>query len=64
MHKLLGHKLTWDSDYRYKLLLPGAKLHLDTALKRKAPRTPRLLLEIAPLFERENPLKAAMWALF
>ena len=47
MHKLLGHELTWDSDYRYKLLLRGAKLNylgcLGTAVKRKAPITPRLL---------------------
>ena len=25
MHKLLGYDLTWDSDYRYKLLLRGVK---------------------------------------
>ena len=47
MHKLLGHELTWVSDYRYKLLLRGAKLNylgcLGTAVKRKAPITPRLL---------------------
>ena len=64
MHKLLGHALTWDSDYCYKLLSRGAKHHLGTAVKRKPPITPRLLLNIAPLFDRENPLQAAMWALF
>ena len=64
MHKLLGHELTWDSDYRYKLLLRGAKRHLGTAVKCKAPITPCLLLDIAPLFDRENPLQAAMWTLF
>ena len=40
MHKLLGHELTWDSDYCYKLLLRGAKHHLGTAVKRKAPIIP------------------------
>ena len=37
MHKLLGHDLTWDSDYRYKLLLCGVKHYLGTAVQRKAP---------------------------
>jgi len=55
MHKLLGHELTWDGDYRYKLLLRGAKRHLGTEARRKAPITPRLLLEIAHLSSRENP---------
>ena len=65
MHKLLGHELTWDSDYCNKLLLRGGKRHLGTAVKRKASITSRLLLAIAPLFEmRENPFQAAMWALF
>ena len=56
MHKLLGHDLTWDSDYRYKLLLRGVKCHLGTAVKRKAPITPRLLLRTAHLFDFDNPL--------
>ena len=64
MYKLLGHELTWDCDYRYKLLLRGAKRHLGTPVKREAPITSHLLLKIAPLFDRENPLQAAMWALF
>ena len=25
MHKFLSYELTWDNDYRYKLLLRGAK---------------------------------------
>ena len=32
MHKFLGHDLTWDSDYRYKLLLRGVKRYLGTAV--------------------------------
>lgn len=64
MHKLLEHELTWDSDYRYKLLLRGAKHHLGIAVKHKAPITPRLLVHITHLFDRQNPLQAAMWALF
>ena len=64
MHKLLGHEMTWDSDYRYKLLLRGAKRHLGTAVARKAPITPRLLLDAAHLVQADNPLQAAMWALF
>ena len=51
MHQLLGHDLTWDSDYRYKLLLRGVKRYLGTAVQRKAPITPRLLLRIVHLFD-------------
>ena len=51
MHKFLGHDLTWDSDYRYKLLLRGVKRYLGTAVQRKAPITPRLLLRIVHLFD-------------
>lgn len=64
MHQLLGHELTWDSDYRYKLLLHRAECHLGIEVKRKTPITPHLLVDIAYLFDRENPLQAAMWALF
>lgn len=64
MHKLLGHELNWDSDYRYKLLLCSVKHHLGIAVKRKTHITPRLLLDFAHLFNRENPLQAPMWALF
>ena len=64
MHKLLRHQLTWDSDYHYKLLLRRAKRQISTAVKCKAPITPCLLLDIVPLFDRDNPPQAAMWALF
>lgn len=64
MHKLLGHDLTCDSDYRYKLMLRGAKRYLGTAVKQKAPITPLLFLRMAHLFEFSNPLHVAMWALF
>ena len=64
MHKLLSHELTWDSDYRYKLLLHGAKRYLGTAVKCKAPITPRLSFRIAYLFDFDNPLHVAMSALF
>lgn len=64
MHKFLGHDLTWDSDYRYKLLLRGVKRYLGTAVQRKAPITPRLLFRIVPLFDFDKPLHVAMWALF
>lgn len=63
IHKLLEHELKWDSDYRYKLLLRGTKRHLGIAVKRKTPITLRLLLGVAHLFDRENPLQAAMWDL-
>lgn len=46
MHKFLGHDLTWDSDYRYTLLLRGVKRYLGRAVQRKAPITPRLLLRM------------------
>ena len=64
MHKLLGHEMTWDSDYRYRLLLRGAKRYLVTAVARKAPITPRLVLDAAHLFQADNSLQAAMWAFF
>ena len=63
MHKFLGHDLTWDSDYRYKLLLRGVKRYLGTAFQRKAPIPPRLLLRIVHLFDFDKPLHVAMWAL-
>ena len=63
-HKFLGHDLTWDSDCRYKLLLRGVKRYLGTAVQRKAPITPRLLLSIVHLFDFDQPLHVAMWALF
>ena len=53
-----------DSDYRYKLLLRGVKRYLGTAVQRKAPITPRLLLRIVHLFDFDKPLHVAMWALF
>ena len=52
-HRLLSHDLTWDSDHRYKLLR-GVKQSLGTAVKRKAPITPRLLLLIAHFFDIDN----------
>ena len=56
--------MTWGSDYHYKLLLRGVKRYLGTAVQRKAPITPRLLLRIAHLFDFHKPLHVAMWALF
>ena len=64
MHKFLGHDLTWDSDYRYKLLLRRVKRYLGTAVQRKAPITPRLSLCIVHLFDLDKPLHVAMGALF
>ena len=66
MYKVLGHELTWDTDYRYKLMLQGSKRYLGTAVKQKAPITPRLLLRtcMVHLFLFSNPLDVAMWALF
>ena len=64
MHKLLGHDLTWDSDYRYKLLLRGVKRYLGTAVQRKAPITPRLLLRIVHLSDFDKPLHVACGRFF
>ena len=64
MHKLLGHALTWDRDYHYKLLLRGIKRYLGTAANRQAPITPRLLLRIAHFVDFDNPLQVTMWGLF
>ena len=44
MHKLLGHELTWDSDYRYKLMLRGVKRYLGTAVKRWAPNYSKFVI--------------------
>ena len=38
IHKLLGQELKWNSDYRYKLLLRGAKLHLVIAVNVRHPQ--------------------------
>ena len=64
MHKFLAHDLTWESDYRYKLLLRGVKRYLGTAVQCKAPITPRLLLRMVHLFDFDKPFHVAMWALF
>ena len=64
MHKFLGHDLTRDSDYCYKLLIRGVKCYLGTAVQCKAPITPRLLLRIENLFDFDKPLHVTMWALF
>ena len=47
-----------------ELLLRGVKRYLGTAVQRKAPITPRLLLRIVHLFDFDKPLHVAMWALF
>lgn len=64
MYKLLGHDLTWDSDYRYKRFLRGVKRYLGTAVQRKAPITPQLVLRLAHLFDFDDSLQVVMWALF
>ena len=48
----------------YVCMLRGVKRYLGTAVKRKAPITPRLLLRVAHHFDFDNPLHVAMWALF
>ena len=45
-------------------MLRGVKRYLGTAVQRKAPITPRLLLRIVHLFDFDKPLHVAMWALF
>ena len=51
MHELLRYELNWDSDYCYILLLHGDKRHLGIAVKRQAPITLHLLINIAPLLD-------------
>ena len=60
MHTFLGHDLTRDSDYCYKLLIRGVKRYLGTAVQCKAPITPRLLLRIENLFDFDKPLHVTM----
>ena len=63
-HQLAGYELTWSSDYRFTLLLRGAKRFLGQAVSRKSAITPHILYGMFVLFDFSLPLHAAMWALF
>lgn len=63
-HQLAGYELTWSSDYRFTLLLRGAKRFLGQAVSRKSAITPHILRGMFVLFDFSLPLRAAMWALF
>lgn len=63
-HQLAGSELTWSSDYRFQLLLRGAKRFLGAAVSRKSAMTPSILHAAFDLFNFSLPLHAAMWALF
>lgn len=62
-HKCLGHELTWDKDYCFKLLLRGAKRHLGDFVLHKEPIT-SFPNNIFSLFDLSRSLHATMWALF
>lgn len=63
-HQLAGYELTWSSDYRFQLLLRGAKRFLGQAVSRKSAITPSILHAASALFNFSIPLQATMWALF
>lgn len=63
-HQISGFSLGWETDYLLRLTLNGAKRYLSMATNRKLPITPVLLRDMASLFKLDNPLHAAMWALF
>ena len=63
-HQLAGYELTWSSDYRFQLLLRGAKRFLGQAVSRKSAITPSILHAASALFNFSIPLHATMWALF
>ena len=42
-HQLAGYELTWSSDYRFTLLLRGAKRFLGQAVSRKSAIMPHIL---------------------
>lgn len=64
MHKCLGHELTLDKDYCFKLLLRGAKSHLGDFVLHKEPITSSFLNNIFSLFDLSRSVRTAMWALF
>ena len=63
-HQLAGYELTWSSDYRFQLLLRGAKRFLGQAVSRKSAITPSILHAAFDFFNFSIPLHATMWALF
>lgn len=63
-HQLAGSELTWSSDYRFQLLLRGAKRFLGAAVSRKSAMTPSILHAAFDFSNFSLPLHAAMWALF
>ena len=63
-HQLAGYELTLSSDYRFALLLRGAKRFLEQAVSRKSAITPHILHGMFVLFDFSIPRHAAMWALF
>ena len=64
-HQLAGYELTWSSDYRFQLLLQGAKLFLGQAVSGKSTKFPHSILHAASaLFNFSIPLHVTMWVLF
>jgi hypothetical protein len=61
---MLGFSPDWSEDYSFKLAYRGCKRFIGTQASRKQPITPSILVKLAPLFKLDNPMHAAMWALF
>ena len=65
VNNLLGCDRVWDNHFRFNLVLRVAKRYIGlSSPTRKSPITPKILLQIYPLFSMDKPLHAALWALF
>ena len=54
--QLLGFDRVWDNHYRFNLVLRGARRYINLFPTRKSPITPKILLQIYPLFSTDKPL--------
>ena len=63
-HRLFGFQPGWENLYSFQLALRGCKRFLGAATTRKLAITPILLLRMVSLFDPNQPLQAAMRALF
>ena len=64
VNQLLGCDRVWDNHFRFNLVLRGAKRYIGSSPTRKSPISPKILLQIYPLFSMDKSLHAALWALF
>ena len=63
-HRLFGFQPGWENLYSFQLALRRCKRFLGAATARKLAITPILLLHMVSMFDANQPLQAAMRALF